>query len=69
MATAEFPRDADVEAERKYLAELLAWNTSAPMTGQRGQLLWWRDGRLRMGSPVGTERQHKESPQMPGSAG
>jgi hypothetical protein len=36
----EFACDANAESEGEYVVELLGWASSAPMTGQRGQLLW-----------------------------
>jgi hypothetical protein len=66
MAAAEFPSDADVEAGRKDLAELISRNIFSANDGTAWAVVVVAERKTTHGVTMGTERQHKESPASAG---
>jgi hypothetical protein len=66
MSIAQGPRGADVEAERKDLAELISRNIFSANDWTAWAVVVVAERKTTHGVTMGTERQHKESPASAG---
>jgi hypothetical protein len=62
MAAAEFPSDADVEAERKDFVELIPRNIFSSDDGTERAVVVVAERKTTHGSPIASNRRHEKEP-------